>query len=424
MRLLAKSRNGLCLSDIYIDSRTPLKWQCIKGHIWLSMPSHITNGTWCPDCAGTKRLKIEDVKIIAKHNNGKCLSKEYKNAHQKLNWECQVGHTWYANYNSVQRGSWCPHCAGNSPYSIEDVKKIAISRGGICLSDEYSDRKKKLKWQCAFGHEWDSVVSGIVAGRWCPECSSGRGERICRAYFEAIFDKKFIKAKPKWLRNKVTGRLLELDGYCEELGIAFEHQGEQHYSECTGIFKDQFEKISNRDNIKKKLCKDNNVILIEIPEIGELIKLDKVENAIKEIIFKYGIKIEERSLNINIKDFYVKNDDEFLNKLKKAVTDKNGKLLSNKYVGAREKYLIECSCKFQWKTTPYNIYKGQWCPRCAKEIRARSRRVKIICVDNNTIYDSIKEAAEKLNITRGSIYHVLVGSSKTAGGLRFKYLNP
>ena len=53
MKELAESKKGKCLSDIYINSRTKLKWQCEKGHIWVSIPSHIKNGHWCPECAGS-----------------------------------------------------------------------------------------------------------------------------------------------------------------------------------------------------------------------------------------------------------------------------------------------------------------------------------------------------------------------------------
>ena len=52
----AKSRGGKCLSNKYIDTRTPLLWECSKGHVWKQKLSRIRNGgNWCPECGGTKK---------------------------------------------------------------------------------------------------------------------------------------------------------------------------------------------------------------------------------------------------------------------------------------------------------------------------------------------------------------------------------
>lgn len=47
MQRIAKSRNGKCLSDVYINSKTKLEWQCSNGHTWLAIPSSVKRGTWC-----------------------------------------------------------------------------------------------------------------------------------------------------------------------------------------------------------------------------------------------------------------------------------------------------------------------------------------------------------------------------------------
>lgn len=51
-----------------------------------------------------------------------------------------------------------------------------------------------------------------------------------------------------------------------------------------------------------------------------------------------------------------------------------------------------------------------------------SRRRSILCITNNTIYTSLAEAAEILDINRPSISNVLSGKRNHTGGFRFQYL--
>jgi hypothetical protein len=92
-------------------------------------------------------------------------------------------------------------------------------------------------------------------------------EDICREVFESIYQKPFKSCRPHFLKNPRTGRNLELDGYNEELGIAFEHNGRQHY-EYPNTFhktKQDFYDQHYRDQYKRKACDDNDVYLIVIP---------------------------------------------------------------------------------------------------------------------------------------------------------------
>ena len=60
-----------------------------------------------------------------------------------------------------------------SELSYDDVKGAAAFRGGALLSEsmETGNWKKKLKFRCAFGHEFDASPRLILeAGHWCPEC--------------------------------------------------------------------------------------------------------------------------------------------------------------------------------------------------------------------------------------------------------------
>lgn len=60
-----------------------------------------------------------------------------------------------------------------SELDINDMKQAAKFRGGECLSDSMikGDLSTKLKWRCAFGHEFEASPNLILlGGHWCPEC--------------------------------------------------------------------------------------------------------------------------------------------------------------------------------------------------------------------------------------------------------------
>jgi len=44
-----------------------------------------------------------------------------------------------------------------------------------------------------------------------------------------MFNDIFPAQRPLWLIN-ARGHQMELDGYCQKLNLAFEYQGEQHFS--------------------------------------------------------------------------------------------------------------------------------------------------------------------------------------------------
>lgn len=60
-----------------------------------------------------------------------------------------------------------------SELDIKDMQDAAGFRGGACLSGSMTpgDLTTKLKWRCAFDHEFDASPTLILlGGHWCPEC--------------------------------------------------------------------------------------------------------------------------------------------------------------------------------------------------------------------------------------------------------------
>ncbi len=59
----------------------------------------------------------------------------------------------------------------NEKIDLEEVQSAAKFRGGECLSHNFIDMRTKLKWKCAFGHEFEATpILVLRAGHWCPEC--------------------------------------------------------------------------------------------------------------------------------------------------------------------------------------------------------------------------------------------------------------
>jgi len=177
MRQLARERGGKCLSAVYINGHTKLRWRCEDGHEWEAEPAAVKYGTWCPTCAGTKKLTLEALRAVAEKRGGKLLSSEYHNLQSPLTWECADGHQWDAAAMGIQHGKWCPRCAGNGRLSIEEMRALAQANGGECLSKRYVNNTTHLKWRCAQGHIWRAAPVTIKPtgyqerGTWCPVCA-------------------------------------------------------------------------------------------------------------------------------------------------------------------------------------------------------------------------------------------------------------
>lgn len=118
------------------------------------------------------------------------------------------------------------------------------------------------------------------------------GEKISRNYLEKVFKKKFLKKRPDFLKNPITNCNLELDCFCDELNLALEYNGRQHYEFTPKFHKSSidFQNQKYRDMIKKKLCYENGVNLIEVPYT---IPYKKIPEYIKNALGKLGYKIDK-----------------------------------------------------------------------------------------------------------------------------------
>jgi len=166
---------------------------------------------------------------------------------------------------------------------------------------------KVYKIKCNQNHEFYKE-SGRFKDLTCTVCSKkvNIGQERTRKIFETIFKVSFNATQPDWLKNPKTNRNLELDGYNEELNIAFEFQGRQHTSSDTQ-FREDYEMQIERDKLKRQLCQKKGIKLIEIHQPPSYKAIKFVDDVLKQI--KDNINVEDYPnvhLNVNISDFNFK----------------------------------------------------------------------------------------------------------------------
>lgn len=94
-----------------------------------------------------------------------------------------------------------------------------------------------------------------------------KGEQICRQVLENHYGVPFPSIRPNWLKSGETKRNLELDCYNDELKLAVEYNGIQHYKwpNFTNQSKEAFFEQSRRDKFKVDRCRELGIYLLIVP---------------------------------------------------------------------------------------------------------------------------------------------------------------
>lgn len=159
------------LSDNYVSCFDKLDYVCSNGHKHSIKWNDWQQGIRCPKCTDNAILDIEFIKEQFLNEGYILLSTEYYNNRTKLEYICPSGHINNISYSSWSRGRRCSICNGNKVYTIDIVSKSFRDRGYKLLSKEYKNAHQKLEYVCPVGHrhfitrhEWDK-------NQGCPTCA-------------------------------------------------------------------------------------------------------------------------------------------------------------------------------------------------------------------------------------------------------------
>ena len=295
-------KNGeLTPYDVTAGSKKRAWWKCslFKDHEWqFVINSRTVRSRGCSCCAGRTivlsnclaNINSELAKQWHPVKNGDLTPYDFPpKSSKKVWWQCPVAvdHV-YLETIAKRNSQGCPYCAGKkiclsnclATINPELTKQWHFIKNGNLTPYHVSPNSgKKVWWKCLCGHEWRAVINDRSAGRGCSVCRESKGEKAV-AKILTNNNIPFIRQwKHKSCKNK---KMLVFDFALKSNKLKIiEYQGEQHYHPIGfgGDPQENFKRVKENDNLKRKWCADNNIPLLEIPYWEE-----KIEQTIASFI--------------------------------------------------------------------------------------------------------------------------------------------
>ena len=253
------------LSTKYKNNTTKLDYICSNGHYGKIQFKTFLTGTGCSYCAALKKMtpfKTIEKEFIKRNYTLLSTKEDRTSTKTKLKYECPNGHIGYTTWSCFQQSKGCKLCFTNSLLMDYNIIENEFNKRGYILLTTNEERKGKhdlLEYICPKGHCHRIKWGPFRLGQGCPYCMY-KNEQKCRKILETYFNKSFPKCKPTWLNG------LELDCYNEELQLALEYNGQQHYT-LNNWNKTEQDLLDQqwRDWTKARVCEAVGVRLVVVP---------------------------------------------------------------------------------------------------------------------------------------------------------------
>ena len=133
------------------------------------------------------------------------------------------------------------------------------------------------------------------------------------------------------------------------------------------------------DRRKKRLCKENGVRLICVPQLDDELLLKDLKDFVLGACAKLGIRIAkvQRDVDPDYAKAFQPIKTDWIERLRVSAGRRRGSCLSQKWIGWREKYSFVCERVHTWQATAGSIlHQGSWCKRCASAAKNGRGRPK------------------------------------------------
>lgn len=461
-------------SDYSAGSNKIVWWKCEKcGYKWKTSIVNRTHGHGCGKCAGEHAIKIRTENLLQQEGRSfrSRASKLLKywdydknepitpdsisyGSNKLLWWKCEKGHQWQSPPSRMIKGIGCPICNRSMHTSLPEYAVFWYLRKA--LSD--------VQWgthQC--GWEVDVYVHSLKIGieydgrAWHKTDISY--EREQRKEQDLLLKKgiKLIRIKESDL-NLVDNNIIyyavdnsysNFDWMIEQLLAMLNidknisHSFNEDIKRINADYHKEFDTYKRLDIINPRVAEEwnyekNDGLTPQMVTAGSHLvvwwRCSKCSNEWETSVRKRTERNQDcpicgrKKLSINrrkscliagLNDFATVHP-ELLEEWDCKNTIQPDEITANSHV----KVLWICSvCGYEWQASPHNRSNGRGCPSCAKEVRRKSRCIRVRNVDTGIEYDSLILAAKSCGLKSGgdTISRCCQGKQKTAGGYHWEY---
>lgn len=207
--------------EVSLKSEQKCHYTCeVCLHGFASIPASVTSGTWCPYCVNQKRCPPDLIldcdhcisRSFMSHHRAECWDVEKNertpfevalNDHRKYHFVCDVcHHSFEADPSSINgRGRWCPYCA-----NLKRCAPETIFTCNTCFPRSFVSHPRAKCWDAVMNtltplevalcdnrayqmicdmchHNFPASPAHVSSGGWCPYCAN-----LKRCPPDAVFD--------------------------------------------------------------------------------------------------------------------------------------------------------------------------------------------------------------------------------------------
>ena len=178
---LAAQADGWDPTTVTAGSNKSFGWRCEFDHRWEATVKNRANRvSGCPVCSNKQVLVgFNDLATthpdLAAQADGWDPTTLVSGTPMRVQWICELKHTWLASVRKRVKGSSCPICSNKQLLvGFNDLATInpelASQADGWDPTTLVFGSMVKVGWKCELGHQWKASVARRSSGRGCSIC--------------------------------------------------------------------------------------------------------------------------------------------------------------------------------------------------------------------------------------------------------------